>query len=298
MRAFRRDLLAGGVLRGFAVGAALAACGLLVARAFLSPLPPAALYVFAAVPLCIVVFALRALSRAPSRAKCLALVEDASHAGGLILAKDVPGADAWPRPEPAVPAVPSTWRRALPGAIASLAALAGDPFERRAAALLLAGQLFGMTGDMLLIGDGFPFFAGGMGAFLIGHVCYITLFGGTFWRGMGWKAWAVAVPVMALLVAALVLGIGIHGALLLPMIIYGCALLLLIFSGLCGVVRMGSAWWSVLAGGVLFTFSDALLALRTFRLEETPALGCTIMATYIAAQILLAIGGIRLARKQ
>ena len=124
MRAFRRDLLAGGVLRGFAVGAALAACGLLVARAFLSPLPPAALYVFAAVPLCIAVFALRALSRAPSRAKCLALVEDASHAGGLILAKDVPGADAWPRPEPAVPEVPSTWRRALPGAIASLAALA------------------------------------------------------------------------------------------------------------------------------------------------------------------------------
>ena len=183
-------------------------------------------------------------------------------------------------------------------ALTALAALAGEPFERRAAALLLAGQLFGMTGDMLLIGDGFPFFAGGMGAFLFGHVCYITLFGGTFWRGMGWKAWAVAVPVMALLVAALVLGIGIHGALLLPMIIYGCALLLLIFSGLCGVVRMGSAWWSVLAGGVLFTFSDALIALRTFRLEETPALGCTIMATYIAAQILLAIGGIRLARKQ
>ena len=124
MRAFRRDLLAGGILRGFAFGSAAAACGLLVARAFFSPLPPAALAVFAAVPLCIAACALRALTRAPSRAKCLALVENASHAGGLILAKDIPGADLWPRPEPVTPEVAPTWRRTLPGAIASLVALA------------------------------------------------------------------------------------------------------------------------------------------------------------------------------
>ena len=124
MRAFRKDLLAGGVLRGFAVGASLAACGLLVSRAFLSPLPPAALWVLAAVPLCIAACALRALSRAPSRTKCLALVENASHAGGLILAKDVPGAEKWPRPDPVAPEIPSTWRRAIPGAVAALAALA------------------------------------------------------------------------------------------------------------------------------------------------------------------------------
>lgn len=176
------------------------------------------------------------------------------------------------------------------------ALLTGGPFARRAAALLLAAQLFGMTGDMLLIGEGFPFFAGGMGAFLLGHVCYLTLFGGAFWRGMGWKSWAVAAPVMAGLVAGLVLAIGIHGALLGPMVVYGCALMLLMFSGLCGVLRKGAAWWPVLAGGVLFTFSDGLIALRTFRLEETPVLGFTIMATYLAAQVLLAVGGVRLAR--
>ena len=124
MRAFRKDLLAGGILRGLAFGSAAAACGLLVARAFLSPLPPAALAVFSAVPLCIAACALRALARVPSRAKCLALVENASHAGGLILAKDLPGANLWPRPEPTAPEVPSTWRRALPGAIVSLVALA------------------------------------------------------------------------------------------------------------------------------------------------------------------------------
>ena len=124
MRAFRRDLLAGGALRGFAIGAVVAACGLLAARAFLSPLPPAAFAVFAAVPVCIVACALRSLARAPSRKRCLALVEDASHAGGLILAKDIPGAEKWPRPSPSMPHVPSTWRRSIPGSLAALAALA------------------------------------------------------------------------------------------------------------------------------------------------------------------------------
>ena len=123
MRAFRNNLLAGGALRGVAYGAAVAACGLLAARAFLSPLPPAAFAVFAAVPVCIAACVLCALARAPSRAKCLALVEDASHAGGLILAKDVPGSEKWPRPAPVVPDVPSTWRRAIPGALVSLASL-------------------------------------------------------------------------------------------------------------------------------------------------------------------------------
>lgn len=124
MRAFRADLLAGGALRGLALGAGIAACGLLAARAFLSPLPPAALAVLAAVPVCVAACALRALSRAPTRAKCLALVEDASHAGGLVLAENLPGADKWPRPETVAPEIPSTWRRALPAALVSLVALA------------------------------------------------------------------------------------------------------------------------------------------------------------------------------
>ena len=123
MRAFRADLLAGGALRGFAFGAAVAACGLLAARAFLSPLPPVAFAVFAVVPVCVLVCALRSLARAPSVAKCLALVEDASHAGGLILAKDVPGAENWPSPVSVAPSIPVTWRRSVPAAIVSLVSL-------------------------------------------------------------------------------------------------------------------------------------------------------------------------------
>ena len=123
MRAFRKDLLAGSALRGTAFGAAAAACGLLAARAFLSPLPHAAFTMLATVPACIAACALRALARAPSRAKCLALVEDASHAGGLILAKDVQGAEKWPCPTPVTPVVPSTWHRAVPAALVSIVSL-------------------------------------------------------------------------------------------------------------------------------------------------------------------------------
>ena len=123
MRAIRADLLAGGALRGFAFGAAVAACGLLAARAFLSPLPPAAFSVFAAVPVCVLACALRSLARMPSVGKCLALVEDASHAGGLILVKDVPGAENWTRPVSVAPPIPATWRRAVPAAIVSLVSL-------------------------------------------------------------------------------------------------------------------------------------------------------------------------------
>ncbi|MBP5226897.1 MAG: hypothetical protein J6336_05880, partial [Kiritimatiellae bacterium] len=124
LRRFHIDLLAGGVLKGIALGSAIAAGGLLAARAFLSPLPAAALAIFAAVPLAMIVCALRALTRSPSRATCLALVEDASHAGGMVLVDGLPGSERWPHPDPVTPSVPRTWHRAVPGALVALAALA------------------------------------------------------------------------------------------------------------------------------------------------------------------------------
>lgn len=183
-------------------------------------------------------------------------------------------------------------------ALTGLAFLAGRSFDPKVVVLLVAGQLFGMTGDALLIGSGFPFFAGGMAAFLAGHICYISIFGGYSWKGLGWKTWAIAIPVMACLMFGLVKLIGISGTLLVPMLVYGFALMLLIFSGLCGLVKEGTIWWLVVCGGALFLFSDGLIALRTFGLESTPWLGFWIMSTYILAQCLLAAGGIALACKK
>ena len=77
------------------------------------------------------------------------------------------------------------------------------------------------------------------------------------------------------------------------MCVYGMVLMLLIFSGLAGLFRCrGNAWWIILTGTLLFTFSDALIALETFSEKPASWIPATIMATYLAAQSLLAIGAL------
>lgn len=181
----------------------------------------------------------------------------------------------------------------------SLACLAGrDVTDWRAAGLLVAAQLSGCTGDVLLIRDAFPFFAGGIGAFLVGHVFYLVLFGGRSWKGLSAGRWALAVAVMAAVVLALVRAIGIEGALLGPMAVYGFVLMLLIFSALAGVIRMPrenrGTWWILLAGALLFTFSDSCIAMGTFGVMNFALRHFVVMLTYLAAQTLLAAGAVRL----
>jgi len=170
--------------------------------------------------------------------------------------------------------------------------------DYKGVALLVAAQLFGCTGDVLLIPDGFPFFASGIAAFLIGHICYIRLFGGQSWRGLKLWHWVVAVAVMAGVVTVLVKAIGIEGALFWPMLVYGFVLMLLIFSALAGVMRMPrknrGTWWILLAGAVLFTFSDACIAMGVFGVMTFALRHFVVMLTYLSAQALLAAGGVRL----
>lgn len=181
----------------------------------------------------------------------------------------------------------------------TLAYLLGrDIRDYKAVGLLMAAQLFGCTGDVLLIPDGFVFFAGGIGAFLIGHLFYMCLFGGQSWRGLTLWQWAIAVVIMLAAVLGLVKAIGIEGALLGPMLVYGFALMLLIFSALAGVLRMPrerrTTWWILLAGAVLFTFSDSCIAMGTFGVMTFALRHFVVMLTYLAAQSLLAVGGVRL----
>lgn len=177
--------------------------------------------------------------------------------------------------------------------------------DLRAASLLATAQLFGFAGDTLLIGNGFPMFAGGMAAFLVGHIFYMCLFGGRSWKGLRPMQWVLSLIVMAAIVAVLVVLIGIKGVMLAPMSVYAMGLMLLIFTGLCGVVRKEEAlrsdrrtWWIILLGGLLFTFSDSQIAMDTFGVLPFEGRGFVIMLTYLAAQALLAVGGIRLALRR
>ena len=165
----------------------------------------------------------------------------------------------------------------------------------KGAGLLMLGQMFGFAGDTMLLGKGFPFFAGGIGLFLIGHTCYICLFGGRSWKGLKAWHWAVAMVICCALVACLIGAIGINGAMLVPMAVYGFVLTLLMFSTLAGALRFGGlTWWMLFAGAVLFTFSDALIAVHNFHPLSPFMRGPVVMATYLAAQTLLAVGGVRL----
>ena len=181
-------------------------------------------------------------------------------------------------------------------AVTTLAFLLGkDGVDRKGATLLVTAQLLGCTGDVLLIPSRFWFFAGGMGAFLAGHVCYMCLFGGRSWKGISLHVWAGAVFVMIVLVRVLLWAIGAEGDLSGPMFVYGMGLMMLIFSGLAGVVKGGgTTWWIILCGALLFTFSDALIAMNTFGMALFEARHFVVMLTYLAAQSLRAVGGVRL----
>ena len=172
------------------------------------------------------------------------------------------------------------------------------PVNKKQLTLLVLAELFGCVGDTCLLSDAFPLFAGGIGAFLIGHIFYLRLFGGVAWKGLGWKAWIVGFLAMAGMVFGLVKLLRIGGVLLAPMAIYGFVLSLLMFTTFCGLVREKDklTWGILFAGAVLFTFSDSLIAAGTFHVLNFGLQQFVIMLTYLVAQSLLAIGGLRLAK--
>lgn len=171
--------------------------------------------------------------------------------------------------------------------------------DRRKLTLLICAELFGFAGDTCLLSDAFPLFAGGIGAFLIGHIFYVSIFGKESWKGLGWGGWMAGIVVMAVLVFGLIKLLKISGALLPPMAVYGSMLMLLMFSTFCGLVRLkDKGTWAILfIGSLLFTFSDSLIAAGTFGVIDFALREFVIMSTYVIAQVLLAIGAVRLAQQ-
>jgi uncharacterized membrane protein YhhN len=175
---------------------------------------------------------------------------------------------------------------------------AAGTLEPREMKWLITAQLLGGVGDIFLIPDGIIPLALGLVSFLVGHIFYLRYFGAYSWKGLTWKVWVPALIVMAAIVFGLAKLIGVTGVMLPAMLVYGMMLMLLIFNGLAGVIRIGGAtWWILLAAGVLFTFSDCLVAAGVFDIHF-PGIGFVVMLTYLAAQALLAIGGLRLLQEK
>jgi alkylglycerol monooxygenase len=150
--------------------------------------------------------------------------------------------------------------------------------------LLLAGLVFSLAGDVLLM---FPaYFVAGLVGFLIAHLCYIALFkqrlpwfpsrralGATLGFGVAMYAFLFPHlgPVLKVAVAAYVVVISLMAAQAI---------------GRATLVRDGAAL-AVAVGSVFFMASDTLLAVNRFALP-VPLAPLWVLATYYAAQILIA----------
>ncbi|MEU8435891.1 lysoplasmalogenase [Streptomyces sp. NPDC029216] len=165
--------------------------------------------------------------------------------------------------------------------------LAGYVLTLRAPRLLVAALLFGWGGDLALLFDAEPAFLVGMGSFAAGHVCYLMLFGkhSLFGRARTSPALGGAYAVALVGTVALLWG-DLPAGLRIP--VAGYSLLL------ASMAYRSSALGRVAgAGGALFLLSDTLIATGVAEWPQLPRPDFWIMATYLAAQYLLAAGALR-----
>ncbi|MBH0120348.1 lysoplasmalogenase, partial [Rhodococcus sp. CX] len=169
----------------------------------------------------------------------------------------------------------------MPLLAAALAASAPAPRTRLVNLVLLA---LGLS----WLGDAAPDLFGGdtaflvmVGFFLCAQIVYIAAFAPYRSASILYtRRWALAIPVVAVVALIAVCAAG-AGALLVPVVVYGLLLATM------AVLATGVS--SVMAtGAVLFVVSDALIALGAF--TELSVSGFAVMSTYIAAQVLIAVG--------
>jgi len=154
---------------------------------------------------------------------------------------------------------------------------------------ILVGFVFSLGGDIFLMPP-LGIFLGGLGSFLIGHICYIAAFssGGVPLRPVRVIPFLLfGVPIAAYLYP------GLSAADRIPVIIYMCVILTM---GWRAAARIGhggenrSAQWAGLIGAVVFIISDTTIALDKFKPElGIPGAGFIIMATYWAGQVGIAL---------
>ncbi|MFF2537036.1 lysoplasmalogenase [Streptomyces cyaneofuscatus] len=169
--------------------------------------------------------------------------------------------------------------------LAAYAAVRGGP------RLLIAALLFGWGGDVFLLADNDLAFLLGMGSFAVGHVCYLTLFGRGQAASARTRASLAAGIAYAVVLAVFLVLIWSDLPAELRVPVAGYSLLLTAMAWRAGVLGRYAA-----AGGALFLLSDALIATGIAEWPRLPAPDFWVMLTYIAAQLLLALGVLRAGR--
>lgn len=141
------------------------------------------------------------------------------------------------------------------------------------------------AGDIALLGSGKQAFTAGLGSFLGAHAAWVRAMSGRPGGGRVTRRPALAVPYLAAWVGLNAVLWRSTGADRWPVVVYSAALTAM------AVAALDTDDPPSAAGGALFMVSDTLLALERFAGVQLPGHEGWVMASYTAAQALLAAGG-------
>jgi uncharacterized membrane protein YhhN len=161
--------------------------------------------------------------------------------------------------------------------------LAATVLAAGAPRLLLVALAFGWGGDVMLSFGGDAFLVG-MASFAVGHIVYLVLFRRHGADRSRAESVGPAVVYAAGLAALMVLLLpGLPADLRIPVAGYSCLLTAMAWAA-------GRTGRLAAAGGALFLLSDSLIAAEMAGWGPLPVHGLWVMATYLAAQTLIAVG--------
>ncbi|MGJ8670121.1 MAG: lysoplasmalogenase [Oceanococcus sp.] len=164
-----------------------------------------------------------------------------------------------------------------------------------------AGLLLSALGDVSLEGNyvaaesGIPWFAVGLGFFLLAHLCYVPLFLSLAHH----LRWQRMLPVAAYIGGFMLLLCDTLGVLRVPVIVYMTVISFMVWTALCVRPASGHAglWrWCAAWGAVCFAASDSMIAINKFL---TPFDGARelILLSYWLAQFGIASAAVNFPRR-
>jgi uncharacterized membrane protein YhhN len=151
---------------------------------------------------------------------------------------------------------------------------------------LLLALVFGLLGDIALLGDSLTRFRAGVAAFLVGHLAYLACFATLGLPRPAWS-WAVLLVLLASFVATRDVLPATHrldgAALSVPVAVYTAAI------GAMLVCAWFTGEWLIALGSTVFVASDATLSVDRF-VRPIPRAHLVVMVTYHLGQALIVAG--------
>jgi uncharacterized membrane protein YhhN len=175
------------------------------------------------------------------------------------------------------------------------------PLTNRLHRFMIAGLLFSWAGDIILefSESNGNMFIPGLICFLMAHVMYLTVFITTPGKNsiIGTRI-PLLLPVIIYGIALVLYLYGDLNEMKLPVILYAIVILLMLAGAINRIDKVNKkSFWLVLAGAILFVISDSAIAFNKFSYKFEYS-GVLIMSTYITAQYLIVKGYIEQFRSE